>query len=79
LKRFWNGQDELERLLSDRPAPPPRLVDTVLRQFGMATPGRERSPFRLGLAAAVSGASSTFSSKGLVKGPSLLRKWMTPW
>ena len=54
MKRFWNRQDELERLLSDRPAPPPRLVDTVLRQFGTATPGRQRSSFRLGLAAAVS-------------------------
>ena len=32
-----------------------------------------------GLAADVSGASRTFSSKGLVKGPSLLRKWMVPW
>jgi hypothetical protein len=54
LKRFWNRQDELERRLSNRPAPPPRLVDTVLRQFGTATPGRQRSSFRLGLAAAVS-------------------------
>jgi len=54
LKRFWNRQDELERRLSNRPAPPPRLVDTVLRQFGTATPSRQRSSFRLGLAAAVS-------------------------
>jgi hypothetical protein len=29
-------------------------VDTVLRQFGTAAPGRQRSSFRLGLAAAVS-------------------------
>jgi hypothetical protein len=54
LKRFWNRQDELERRLSNRPAPPPRLVNTVLRQIGRATPARQRSSFRLGLAAAVS-------------------------
>jgi hypothetical protein len=54
LKRFWNRQDELERRLSNRPAPPSRLVDTVLRQIGTAAPARQRSSFRLGLAAAVS-------------------------
>jgi len=30
LKRFWNRQDELERRLSNRPAPPPRVGPVTL-------------------------------------------------
>jgi hypothetical protein len=54
LIRFWKREDELERRLRrERPAPPARLVDTLLRQLE-GTPVRRRSSFRLGLAAAVS-------------------------
>ena len=54
MRRLWKRQEELERRLRDRPAPPTRLVDIVLRQIGTTTNRRERSSFRLGLAAAVS-------------------------
>jgi hypothetical protein len=54
LNRFWKRQDELERRLRrERPVPPALLVNTLLQQID-ATPGRRRSSFRLGLAAAVS-------------------------